>query len=261
MDSSISYNSHNVTITPKSSLEQDLFNGRVHFPLRQWLKVGSLEIDELMFVQAIKPWNTLTKLDRLMVTASAFEDRGGLALTINFSDSRGAKLMKDRASVFRELRNEVSALAKHGPLMMTVETSGNGKLHLHGFLQTDSPQKVVRSLLFNVGGRSANVAFRSKQIKVRECHSAICWATYMTKSLIALDDHRSGELIYISQTATRIGSDQVALLKDQAFKKIGLKFDGRGLWRKAKVTQPPRAGFVAFASDAGTHPAVNDTVH
>lgn len=262
MDSTISYDSNNVTITPTTSLQEDLFTQQVHFPLRRWLKEPSLQLKESLFTDTVKPWKNQTELEKVLVTASAFEGRPGLALTINFSDARRGRLMKDSTTVFRELRNEVSALAKHGPLMMAVETAGSGMLHLHGFLQTDAPLKVIRALMLDIGGRSANVGFRSKQVKIEECHSAICWATYMTKSHIVLDGDVSREQVYFSQSARRVGSDQVAVLKQLAFSKLGLKFDRRGLWKRLTVSRVPvRIGFMAPAERAGDPSAARGTIH
>ena len=218
-DTTIHYSTNDVTITPTTSLQDDLFTQQVHFPLRRWLTVPNLQLRESLFTQTVKPWKNQTELEKVLVAASAFEGQPGLALTINFSDARRGRLMKDSTTVFRELRNEVSALAKHGPLMMAVETAGSGMLHLHGFLQTHAPTKVIRALMLDIGGRSANVGFRSKQIKVEECHSAICWATYMTKSLIVLDDDVSREQVYFSQAARRVGSDPVSYTHLDVYKR------------------------------------------
>lgn len=262
MDTTIHYSTNDVTITPTTSLQDDLFTQQVHFPLRRWLTVSNLQLRESLFTQTVKPWKNQTELEKVLVAASAFEGQPGLALTINFSDARRGRLMKDSTTVFRELRNEVSALAKHGPLMMAVETAGSGMLHLHGFLQTHAPTKVIRALMLDIGGRSANVGFRSKQIKVEECHSAICWATYMTKSLIVLDDDVSREQVYFSQAARRVGSDQVAVLKQLAFNKLGLKFDGRGLWKRVSISRMPvRKGFVVHPQHAGDPSAGRGTFH
>lgn len=94
---------------------------------------------------------------------------------------------------------------------------------------TDTAHADVRAILRKLGGKSDNVRFRNlHQVVIKPVTNMCCWVSYMTKDLIDMPAAERDSFIYLSQSATRIGREQLPKLKALASQKLGITAEWRG---------------------------------
>lgn len=219
------------------SLREALFPARIYFPKPYLLNQRQILLDEAYLHSTLSNWDGKNSIDKLMLTASAIGSRPSVAFTVRFGEKRLKSLGSDPATALRKIRNELSSLTSLGATMMTVELDKGGKLHLHGMVVTGASGADVKRLLWALGGSTTNTAFRNRnQVKIVPATSPVCWAMYMTKELIDQPEAVTKSLIYMSQSATRLGREHLPELRDLAERKLGIKPDWRG--RSAVYANP-----------------------
>lgn len=211
------------------SLHQAFLPAGSHFPKPHWLRQRTLYLDEGYLHLSLSAWEGKSELDKLLITASAMSAIRCVAFTVNFSEQRQKALLADLPSAFRKLRNTLAGMNNLGASMATLERDKKGRLHLHGIVVTGEPWAVVRAALRPVGGKSKNKKFDDRfQVLPKRAHSPLFWAMYMTKDLTALPTSESEGLLYMSQSARKLGRDHMSTLRTFAEQKFDMKCDLRG---------------------------------
>lgn len=211
------------------NLHQTFLPKGSYFPKPHLLRQRTLNLDEGYLHSTLSAWEGKSELDKLLITASALSAIPCVAFTVNFSEPRQKVLGTDIPSAFHRLRNVLAGLNKLGPSMATLERDEKGRLHLHGIVGTTEPWNVVRARLLPVGGRSKNEKFNDRyQVQPKQAYSPLFWAMYMTKELLDLPATESEHLIYMSESARRLGHNHLSVLRDLAEQKFNRKFDWRG---------------------------------
>lgn len=219
------------------SLRDALLPPRIYFPKSYLLNQRQIYLDEAYLHSTLSNWDGKNSVDKLMLTASAIGNQRSVAFSVRFGEKRLRSLGSDPAKALRKIRNELSSLTSLGATMMTVELDKKGKLHLHGMVVTDASGAEIKRLLWALGGSTSNSAFRNlHQVRIVPTTSPVCWAMYMTKDLIDQREAVTKRLIYMSQSATRLGREHLPELRDLAEQKLGIKPDWRG--RSAVYADP-----------------------
>jgi hypothetical protein len=219
------------------SLRDTLLPPRIYFPKPYLLNRRQLFLDEAYLHSTLSNWDGRNSIDKLMLTASAIGNQRSVAFTVRFGEKRLKSLGSEPASALRKIRNELSSLTSLGATLMTVELDQGGRLHLHGMVVTDASGSDIKRLLWALGGSTTNTAFRNRnQVKIVPATSPVCWAMYMSKELIDQPEAVTKRLIYMSQSATKLGREHLPELRDLAEQKLGIKPDWRG--RSAVYSNP-----------------------
>ncbi|OOG60075.1 hypothetical protein B0E48_04755 [Rhodanobacter sp. C03] len=235
-------------------LKMALYNKQpIYFPKKELLKAREVSLDASYYHYTLRNWDTKSAVEKVMMVASGVDrTKGGVSFTVNFGERRREAMQIDPREVFRKLRNELMPLLWCGPVMMTLERSRSGILHLHGLIRTTADPKTIKGLLWNLAGHSPNLAFRNlHQVHADRCHSAVCWSLYMTKDLLKLDAAEASKRIYMSHESTRLGKEQLGVLREAAFRKLGIEAEWRGRWQQHR-TYKPSLGRPAWAGHDGS---------
>lgn len=186
------------------SIQQALFGTNARCLDQQVLKKSKLYLDEAYLHDALKPWEKGNSVDGFLLAATGLHGSRTLAFTVRFGDRR-SRLGADPGRLLRCLRNEITAIARLGPLMMVVEFDAAGRPHLHGIVQTSEPMHLVKGLLWRMGGKSSNYRFRNGfQVRLDESPSCMGWCHYMLKDLVSLPRSDAERHIYLSNSAKRV---------------------------------------------------------
>ena len=239
-------------------LKRALYKQPIYFPKKELLQASEVSVDASYYHYTLRNWDTKSAVEKVMMVASAIDHtQDGVSFTVNFGERRRETLQVDPREAFRKLRNELMPLLCWGPVMMTLERSRSGILHLHGLIKTNADPKLIKGLLWNLAGHSPNLAFRNlHQVHAERCHSAVCWSLYMTKDLLKMDAAEASKRIYMSHESTRLGREQLGVLRDAAFRKLGIEAEWRGRSRIRQAHKPSlRIPVWSARVDASTSPA------
>jgi hypothetical protein len=183
-------------------------------------------------------------LDKLLVIASGMDPARTLSFTLNFGASRHRRLsQKPAETVIRTLRNEVGRLQRLGPVVFSLERTGEGRLHLHGLIETSHDGREVRDALRSVGGRCDDRVFanlrQAPTAATEPGTSPIGWCLYMTKELVNAPAETVDQSVYISPGAKLIYESQFDWLRRSSEAVLALDSPYWG-----RVGRRPSHGFV-----------------
>lgn len=202
-------------------LQEALLGDRSHCLDKAILRKRTLHLDEAYLHQTLKPWESMTEPERMLLVATAMEGTRTLKFSVNFGDRRTVAGADPKVTL-RKLRNELTRLADLGPVLVVFERDDDGREHLHGMVQTSTAIVEVKRLLRKLGGRSSNVRFANlHQVRVKDGLQSMGWCHYMLKDIVGLAPHEASKRIYVSRDA--------ALLAREVLERVGAECR-RHLW-------------------------------
>jgi len=203
------------------NLRQILFHREAFLYKADFLRERDIHLDRSYLDSAIGPWEKMGRRSKYLAVGSAFSCRKAFAITVNFSTLMQTRLAAS-SNVFRHLRNQLSGLAVHGDVMLSLERTAAGRLHLHGMIVSESDPREIRQALRKLGGYSADVQWRNgRQVKLRPLNDALGWTQYMLKTLIELPESRLDQQLYVSAGTKRMARDHIQDLRLRANERFG----------------------------------------
>lgn len=132
-------------------------------------------------------WKKLREEERALLIQIAIEESGGLAFTLNLSPDIEARATrskrKPRDFIRDRISREMKRLSCHDhALLITLEHSKGGRLHVHGtILAPGQSPKDIKTALRRAGGKWAGPAGSKFQADVKPLQAAHCWHRYVAK--------------------------------------------------------------------------------
>jgi len=204
-----------------STLRQVLFHSDAYLYNASFLRSRNLYLDSRHLRATTTSWEDMPWLTRYLVVASALHSDCSWAVSVNFASGM-LKRLDYCPDPLRHLRNQLSAVAKHGDLFLALERTEENRLHAHGIMRSEADLPQIRRMLRVLGGHSCDRQWKNGyQVKVVPLRDALGWSQYMFKSLLHLPAPEFGRHVYVSREAKRLARAHVGALRQRADQKFG----------------------------------------
>ena len=137
--------------------------------------------------KTINSWDKLNEEERAFLIHTAMEGDDALAFTLNLSPDIVAKATTAKRKARDVIRDRITLelnklSSKDHALVMVLELSKSGRLHVHGsILAPDIPPKSIKEALRRAGGVWPGHAGGKFQADVQPLHTGATWHQYVAK--------------------------------------------------------------------------------